>query len=88
MSVVKKTRKSKKFNFRLKNLINIDKIDQKYGIGGISSNLSQNDDQPINTTKLSELSDIYSNNHPDSISFLDETKRLYQCYVSMIDFNS
>lgn len=84
--VVKKTRKSKKYNFVLKN-INTDKIDQKYGIS-IMSNLSQNDDQPINTTKLSELNDIYSNSQPDSISFLDETKRLYQCYVSMIDFNS
>ena len=50
MSVVKKTRKSKKYNFVLKN-INTDKIDQKYGIS-IMSNLSQNDEQPVKDNRL------------------------------------
>ena len=87
MNVIKKPRKSKKFNFILKN-INTDKIDQKYGISIVSNLTHNNDEQPVNTTKLSELNDIYSNNHTESISFLDETKRMYQCCISMIDFNS
>jgi hypothetical protein len=84
MNNIKKPRKSKKYIFILKG-INSEQIDQKYGIS-IVSNLTNNDEQPVNTTKLTELNDIYSNNQPESISFLDETKRLYQCNVSMIDF--
>ena len=81
MNNIKKPRKSKKYIFILKS-INSEKVDQKYGIS-IVSNLTSNDDQPINTTKLSELNDI--GNQPETISFLDETKRLFQCNISMID---
>jgi len=81
-----RTRKSTKYVFTLKN-INTEKIDQKYGIT-IISNISQNVEQPNNTTTLTELSEINKNTSLDIISFLDESKRLYQCNVSMIDFSS
>jgi len=55
MNVTKKPRKSKKYIFVLHN-INVEKIKQKYGIT-IVSNLTNNE-QPLNTTKLSELNDI------------------------------
>lgn len=84
--ISKKPRKSKKYIFVLKN-INAEKIDQKYGIR-IISNLLNSNEQPLNTTKLTELNELYSNSHQDTISFLDETKRYYQCNISMIDFNT
>ena len=54
MNVAKKPRKSKKYIFVLNN-INVEKIKQKYGIT-IISNLTNNE-QPLNTTKLSELNE-------------------------------
>ena len=84
--ISKKPRKSKKYIFVLKN-INVEKIDQKYGIS-IVSNLLNSNEQPINTTKLTELNELYSSSHQETISFLDETKRHYQCNVSMIDFHT
>jgi hypothetical protein len=69
--------------FTLKN-INTDKVDVKYNITLIS-NINNNDNQPTNTTKLTELNIDHT---MDIISFLDESKRLYQCSISMIDFSS
>jgi len=81
-----KTRKSSKYVFTLKN-ISTEKIDQKYGIMLIS-NISQNIDQPTNTTTISELSELNKDTSLDIVSFLDESKRMYQCNISMIDFYS
>ena len=82
MSSIKKPRKSNKYVFTLKN-INTDKVDMKYNIT-LMSNINHND-QPTNTTKLTELNIDHT---MDIISFLDESKRLYQCNISMIDFSS
>jgi hypothetical protein len=82
-SVIKKKRKSKKYIFTLKN-INTEKIEQKYGITIVSNIANVDDIPPENSTKLTELAE----EHVDVISFLDETKRLYQCHISMIDFKS
>ena len=84
-SLTKKTR-SKKYIFTLVN-INTEKIDQKYGIT-IISNIFTNEKPPDNTTNINELTDLNSSNVINSISFLDETKRIYQCSVSMIDFTT
>lgn len=83
-TITKKTRKSKKYTFTLIN-INTEKIDQKYGIT-IISNIFSSEKPPENTTKITELNE--SNSNQNLISFLDETKRIYHCTVSMIDFNS
>jgi hypothetical protein len=76
--------KSSKYIFTLKN-INTDIIDKKYGII-LESNISSISEQPINTTKISELS--INKNKPEIISFLDESKKEHKCTVSMIDFKS
>lgn len=81
-----RTRKSTKYLFSLKNL-NTEKVDQKYGITLIS-NISNGDMQPFNTTTISELNETNKNKSIDIVSFLDESKKLYQCNVSMIDFFS
>jgi len=81
---VVKTRKSSKYVFNLKN-INTEKVDQKYGIILIS-NISNNVEQPTNTTTISDLNELDKNVSIDIVSFLDESKRLYQCNVCMIDF--
>jgi len=77
--------KKTKYLFILKDL-DIDKIHQKYGIKlDKETSLVVNDD--TTTTKLSEL----NNNKgftPETISFLDESKKLHTCHVSMIDFTS
>ena len=82
-TTVKKKRKSKKFIFTLHN-INTEKIEQKYGITIVSNIANVDEKPPENSTKLTELTE----DHTDVISFLDETKRLYQCHISMIDFKS
>ncbi len=81
-----KKRKSSKYVFTLKN-VNTEKVDQKYGITLIS-NISNFDNQPQNTTKLTELTDTFINKPAQVISFLDESKKLYQCNISMIDFET
>lgn len=63
--------------------VNINKIDQKYGIVSLQN---QEDSIPTNTTKIDDL-DIIKRT-PEVISFLDESKRIRKCQVSMIDFNS
>ncbi len=86
-TTIKKPRKSKKYNFRLKN-VNTETVDQKYGIT-IMSNISVNEKPPENTTRITELSELNCESSSlEVISFLDETKRLYQCNVSMIDFKT
>lgn len=87
MTSVKRTRKSKKYIFTLTNITSTEKIDQKYGIT-IISNISTLDKAPDNTTKITELSEMKSDSSNNIISFLDETKRLYHCNVSIIDINS
>jgi hypothetical protein len=64
--------------------IDINKVEQKYGI----STYSLCDESiPNNTTKIDELEDVIKKT-PEIVSFLDETKRLVKCNISMIDFNS
>lgn len=72
-----------KYVFTLKN-IDVDKVDQKYGITPGSQLLAT--PAPQNSTKLSDLTS--DRNTPEIVSFLDESKRLHQCTVSMIDFSS
>lgn len=87
-TTVKKKRKSKKYIFSLHKNINTEKVDQKYGIT-IVSNISIVDDKlPENSTKLTELPELNNDTSTDVISFLDETKRIYQCNISMIDFKN
>lgn len=64
--------------------INIDKVDTKYSINGHKKiSISGNNNS---TTKLSEL--MVQKGTPEPISFLDESKRLHTCNISMIDFHS
>lgn len=65
--------------------VNINKADQKYGIAP-STLLAEDDTNPTNTTKIDDL-DIIKRT-PEIISFLDESKRLRKCTVSMIDFQN
>lgn len=65
--------------------VNIEKVDQKYGIAPISS-MAEEDTIPENTTKIDDLEIIKKT--PDVVSFLDESKRLRKCSISMIDFKS
>ena len=85
-AVIKKKRKSKKYIFTLHN-ISTEKIEQKYGITIVSNIANVDETPPENSTKLTELAEL-NNEHTDVISFLDETKRMYQCHISMIDFKS
>ena len=79
-----KNRKKSKYFFNLHG-INITKVNQKYGIvTGHSTN--SNEKEPEKTTKLTELNKVKGT--PEVISFLDESKRMHICQVSMIDFSS
>jgi hypothetical protein len=64
--------------------VNINKVDQKYGIAP-SISLTE-DEFPTNTTKIDDL-DIIKRT-PEIISFLDESKRLRKCTISMVDYNT
>jgi hypothetical protein len=66
--------------------IDTEKIDKKYDIKIISNIIIDEDFIPNNTTKLSELP--IEKNSTDIISFLDESKKLHKCNVTMIDFTS
>jgi hypothetical protein len=62
--------------------VNIEKTEEKYGISNTTA--TGNDSvAPENTTKIDDLDNIKQT--PDIISFLDESKRLRKCTVSMID---
>ena len=78
------TRKSNKYVFTLKN-VDTEQVDKKFGIVFVSNILEEDDIVPQNTTKLSEL---IIKSTPEIISFLDESKYMRKCNVSMIDFNS
>lgn len=78
----KQPKKSKYF-FQLVD-INVNRVHQKYGISIESS--AKDEKEPNDTTKLTELNT--EKGTPDVISFLDESKRVHMCHVSMIDFTS
>jgi hypothetical protein len=65
--------------------IDTDEVDKKYDIKLVSNISTIDDFIPQNTTKLSELTDKTSS---DIVSFLDESKRLHKCFVTMIDFKT
>lgn len=86
--MIRKKRKSSKYIFILKN-INTEEVEQKYGITLVSNISHSAEHQPDNTTKLTDLLDSNKINKPQEIvSFLNESKQIYQCNVSMIDFNT
>ena len=74
----------KKYMFTLVN-INTENIDQRYGIT-LPSNITETEPIPVNTTMIDDLRS--SHKTPEIVSFLDESKRLIKCDVSMIDLNS
>lgn len=76
--------RAKKYIFTLIN-INTDKIDQRYGIT-LPSNIGDIDPVPDNTTLIDDLGS--SHRTPEVISFLDESKRLIKCDVSMINLHT
>lgn len=80
-----KSSKSPKYIFTLENL-NLSIIHLKYNID-VGEIYSMVVDNPLDTTKLTELYKTNKNTH-DIISFLDEAKRPRSCQVSMIDFTS
>jgi hypothetical protein len=82
--MVKKKGKSARYAFSLIG-VNIDKVEQKYGISMVS-NILEDEDVPQNATRIEEL--VVAKRTPDVISFLDESKRLRKCTVSMIDFRT
>jgi hypothetical protein len=65
--------------------INIEKVDQKYGLDSFTSTA---DDEyiPENTTKIDDLELVRKNF--ESFTFLDETKKIRKCMISMIDYQS
>ena len=79
---MKKMVKKSKYSFTLQN-INIDHINSKYGIK-LSVKNTIKDNFSDNTTKLTTL----NKNTPEVISFLDESKKKHNCYISIIDFES
>lgn len=74
-----------KYTFTLKN-INIVKVQLKYDIE-LTQNVVDTKDNEETTTKLTELSNE-KGVYPNTISFLDESKKLHTCNISMIDFQS
>ena len=75
----------KKYIFSITN-INIEQLITLYNIQNESNTSTLLDEDFTNTTKLTELNNIKGT--PDVISFLDESKRLHVCSISMIDFES
>ena len=76
----KTTRTRKKYMFTLKK-INTEYIDRKYGII-LMPNLTEEPD-PTTTTRLDDL--VENQQTPEVVSFLDESKHLIKCTVSMIN---
>lgn len=72
---------TEKYKFSLYG-VNIEKVDQKYGISACISNAEE---IPENSTKIEELD--HSKNNPEIVSFLDESKCIRKCTVSTIDFS-
>ena len=80
-----KRHKKSKYFFQLLD-INVTRVHQKYGIGTTIESNTLDEKEPVDTTKLTELNT--KKGTPDVISFLDESKRVHMCHVSMIDFAS
>ena len=76
----------KKFIFTLKD-INVKNIEKKFGIifeeDQKDSHIEPN---PTNITKLCDLT--VHNENVGTVSFLDESRKIHKCIVSMIDFNT
>lgn len=79
----KKISKKSKYTFQL--IVNIEKTDQKFGIGIASIDINAGN-IPKNSTKLDDIENI--GKIPEIVSFLDESKKLRKCCVSMINFNT
>lgn len=75
----------KKFTFTLKH-VNIERIEQQYGIN-LTSNLYQSNDIPVKSTKVEDVL-VNDKRPPEVISFLDESRRIRKCTISRIRFNS
>lgn len=75
----------KKYNFTLYG-INIHKINNTYGITTPTSEEIEEESHTQNTTRLVELNT--DKGTPEVVSFLDESKRIHRCHISMIDFQS
>ena len=84
MSVKKVTSKKGKYSFTLIG-VNVCHINNTYGIK-ISSEELIEDKISSNTTKLTDLNT--DKGTPEVISFLDESKKIHTCHISMIDFHS
>lgn len=79
-------KQNKRYLFSLTG-VNIEKIEQKYGISSSAQpNGTMEEEIPVNTTKIDDLEIVKKT--PEIVSFLDESKRLRKCFVSMIDFHS
>lgn len=79
-----KNRKKSKYFFSLAG-IDLATVHQKYGVA-LDDQSHHSEKEPDETTKLTELNTVKGT--PEVISFLDESKRLHICQVSMIDFAS
>lgn len=71
------------FKFTIKN-IDYESIELKYNI--VKSNIPNNNSVPRQITKLSELSNNTKSKNTN-ISFLDDSKKLIDCSITIIDFN-
>ena len=74
----------KKYIFTLCN-IDTEVIDQRYGIS-LPSNISEVEHNPDSTTQLEDI--LVSQRAPEVISFLDESKYMRKCDVSMVDVST
>ena len=79
----KKKSKYGKYVFTLKNLDYL-RIDQVYNIAAIESNFDNKATPPVESTQINDLT--YNRDTRERISFLDESKVLHTCDVSIIDF--
>jgi len=77
--------KKSKYTFTLED-VDVVRIDRMYGISLFENDMIEEEQQEVNTTRLAELNGVKGT--PEVISFLDESKRIHTCHVSMIDFNS
>lgn len=83
--VTPSTGRTKKYIISLKD-INTGALDTKYGIA-LQTNIFEMNARPENTSSIEELIEANKDTSMDIISFLDESNKLYQCNVSMIDFH-
>lgn len=70
-----------RYNFFLSG-VNIKKVNRKFGIGYVS-NISEEENNPVNTTRIEDLN--ICRKTPELYSFLDESKKIRKCTVSFID---